>query len=143
MSESPASRIAMVEHRKSFPQAVPSSICTGKSRQYEFSPSKANRRGRLLLRAQESSTLQSLEAPSLGVVWMSFRWGGLRCCRRSGVRRSWPTCCSLGRVSAVSSFPSSFRRNVHSSSDFLRGGVLPAMMTSLALPERSVLRVDL
>jgi hypothetical protein len=27
MSESPASRIAMVEQRKSFPQAVPSSIC--------------------------------------------------------------------------------------------------------------------
>jgi len=31
----------------------------------------------------------------------------------------------------------------HSSSDFLSGGVLPAMMMSFALPERSVLRVDL
>lgn len=28
MSESPASRIAIVEHRKSFPQAVPISICS-------------------------------------------------------------------------------------------------------------------
>ena len=33
--------------------------------------------------------------------------------------------------------------NVHSNSDFLNGGVLPAMMISLALPERSVLSVDL
>lgn len=33
--------------------------------------------------------------------------------------------------------------HIHSSSDFLRGGVLPAMMMSLAFPERSVFSVDL
>ena len=32
---------------------------------------------------------------------------------------------------------------IHSSSDFLRGGVLPAMMISLALPDRKLLSVDL
>ena len=32
---------------------------------------------------------------------------------------------------------------LHSSSDFLSGGVLPAMMISFALPERRVLSVDL
>lgn len=41
MSESPASRMAMVEHLKSLPQAVPSSICSSAS-QYVF-PSKAFR----------------------------------------------------------------------------------------------------
>lgn len=33
--------------------------------------------------------------------------------------------------------------NSHSNSLFRRGGVLPAMMTSLALPDRSVFNVDL
>jgi len=35
------------------------------------------------------------------------------------------------------------RRNLHSSSDFRSGGVLPAMMTSFALPIRSIFNEDL
>ena len=35
------------------------------------------------------------------------------------------------------------RMDIHSSSDLRKGGVLPAMMMSFALPERRVLRVDL
>ena len=35
------------------------------------------------------------------------------------------------------------KRDLHSSSLFLKGGVLPAMMTSLALPDRRDFKVDL
>lgn len=41
------------------------------------------------------------------------------------------------------SLSSGFASPLHSSSLFLKGGVLPAMMTSLAFPERRDLRVDL
>jgi len=60
MSESPASRMAMVEHRKSLPHAVPSSIChTGHVSC--CSPSTARLLASLLLRAQEVA-LQSRDS---------------------------------------------------------------------------------
>ena len=56
---------------------------------------------RLLLRALQKTivALQSHdEAPSPGKWYVAqFREGGLRCCRRSGGRRSWRACCSLPR----------------------------------------------
>lgn len=61
----------MVEQRKSFPQAVPSSICVGCD--VSIGSLQSHRWRKLLLRAQESSTLQSLEAPSLGARVVSGR----------------------------------------------------------------------
>ena len=51
------------------------------------------------------------------VVWNVVRW------ERGGWRKS--------------------HEDVHSNSDFLRGGVLPAMMMSFALPDLRLLSVDL
>ena len=98
ISESPASRIAIVEHRNSFPHAVPSSICTPQARSAKCDPPQPIPLERLLLRAREE-TLQSREAPSLGSHIFPQGEGGLRCCRRSGVQPSSRACCSLHRFS--------------------------------------------
>lgn len=67
----------------------------------------------------------------------------LRCYRRSGGRWSWKAWRSWRRT--VSSFWQSpgWKGTYYSSSDFLSGGVFPAIITSLAFPDRRVLRVDL
>lgn len=102
----------------------------------------------LLLRAPERLLpSRAVIAPSLGlcvfILLLADGGEGLRCCRRSGGPRTWRACCSLCLPSADANRSSGVGLNVHSSSDFRRGGVLPAMMMSFALPERRVLRVDL
>lgn len=136
MSESPASRTAMVEQRNIFPQAVPSSICNGCQRVNSTLQSHAE-------------TASSLGDPEpFGFDTIGFRrrpcGGYSRCYRRSGGRWSWTTWSSLLHLLASLSYRRrSVRLCLHSSSLLRRGGQLPAMMTSLALPERRVLRVDL
>lgn len=58
MSESPASRMAMVEQRKSLPQAVPSSICITDSSQ-PFGPSKVSIAESFFSGLQSINVLQS------------------------------------------------------------------------------------
>lgn len=92
MSESPASRMAMVEQRKSLPQAVPSSICTeGKEvgSQLNVLPSRENRsRLRWVGEAVQASgmqvTLASPEDRCHVCRCVDSRWF-----LRSGAREPW------------------------------------------------------
>jgi hypothetical protein len=62
MSESPASMMAMVEQRKSLPQAVPSSICiTEKAQVSHDCPSKVSRAESFFSGLQSINVLQSLQ----------------------------------------------------------------------------------
>jgi hypothetical protein len=99
MSESPASRMAIVEHLKSLPQAVPSSICV-KIRVSNVKPSKVFAE-RLLRRAMLSQNVyytklvlkpSAYDPSEYGILVSGREVRGIvnvRCCRRSGGLVSW------------------------------------------------------
>lgn len=162
MSESPWSRMAMVEQRKSLPQAVPSSICI-------LNIPKTHPK------ASQKGTSRSAKTVSL----RSRYWGAssqgtesctdveyvhvlpencdrrldvdvnLHCYPQSGGHCTFPTwsstrartsseeeCCLNKYIPLVPRLPTQIEMPQ-------RTGGLPAMMTSLAFPERRDLRVDL
>lgn len=103
MSESPASRIAMVEQRKSLPQAVPSSTVVGNWSAYSV-PSKALHGDFFAGKTLSGESQMTKKPRKLDLLLLPLKWWTL-------VLASMAT---------------------YSSSDLRRGGVLPAMITSLA-----------
>lgn len=89
MSESPASMMAMVEQRKSLPQAVPSSICiTEKFKSANLDPPKTLVCRELLLRAPEyqcppepASKLLRKTCDFFFFLFLLNRVWNVRCCR--------------------------------------------------------------
>ena len=93
MSESPASRIAIVEHRKSFPHAVPNSICG-----VEKSAVSIER----LTDGPErpvvgSTSLAELEEPQATMDPSNRSRKVLHYCQRNGERSFWTAWNSLGQ----------------------------------------------
>ena len=134
ISESPASNTAIVEHLKSFPQAVPSSICVCQRESLPPKPLK-----RLLLRDLDCDArgCDLLGRGNDGIAWKSSHYF-----QQSDGRSSWKAWSSL-RPDQQWSREIHIQSCSHSSSLLRRGGVLPAMMTSLAFPDRSDFKVDL